>query len=120
MSLKTFGEIETHQDAVEIANEMNRLKAVIDRLKNNLEEYVKNYGAVESGDQVWDFHPKETWKVIDMDGLVTMIELDDKDPYDYLTISKPKLQKLKWDKSFLSQYVNMTVTTQFRALKKKK
>ncbi|MFC2946777.1 hypothetical protein [Virgibacillus sediminis] len=55
-------ELQTHEEAVQLANEINRLEAALKQMKSVLKSYVKEQGGIDTGEEVWDFYESVSWK----------------------------------------------------------
>lgn len=112
----------THEDAIKLANEINRLDSALKQLKDELKKYVKEHGSVDTGQEVWDFYESVSWK-FDKEGLKEVarnIALEGMDPWELLNINKTNLNKLGWDDDFIGSLGTKKVTKRFTSRKNRK
>ncbi|QKY69349.1 hypothetical protein [Lentibacillus sp. CBA3610] len=112
-------ELQSHEEAVQLANEINRLEAALKQMKDDLKTYVKTHGRVDTGDEVWDFYQSVSWK-FDRNHLKELageMAMEGIDPWEMLTISKATLNKLGWEEQRLSQLGTKKVTQRFTSRK---
>lgn len=117
----TVAEVKSHEEAVQLANEINRLEAAAKAMKDQLKKYVEENGSVDTGQEVWGFYESVSWN-FDKQGLKEVarnIAIEGLDPWELLTLPKPKLTKLGWDEQFLSQMGKKNVTQRFTSRKTK-
>jgi len=110
-------EINSEDDAISVAKEVERLEAVLKEHKNVLKQYVDENGPLATDEKVWDYHPTESWNFHNMKGLAEMIALEGYNPWEMFSLSKKELKKLGFEESFLQKYGEKVTNTQFRALK---
>ena len=110
----------TQVEAVTMANEILRLEATVKEMKNQLKDYVEEYGSVETNDQVWDFNESVSWNFPGdkLKEIMTMIALDGYNPWDMISLSKRSLDKLGWNDDILKQYGEKKVIKRFASKKK--
>lgn len=109
------------EEAIKLANEINRLEAALKQMKNELKKYVQEHGAVDTGEEIWDFYESVSWK-FDKDGLKEVarnIALEGMDPWELMNVTKTNLNKLGWDDDFLSKLGKKRVTKRFTSRKNK-
>lgn len=109
----------TQEEAVDLANEINRAEAAVKQMKEQLKEYVKDYGAVDTGQEIWNFFDSVSWK-FDRNGLKEVARnmvVDGIDPWEQMTVSKKKIDDLGWDDKFLEQLGQKKVTKRFASRK---
>ena len=110
----------TQVEAVTMANEILRLEATVKEMKNQLKDYVEEYGSVETNDQVWDFNESVSWNFPGdkLKEIMTMIALDGFNPWDMISLSKRSLDKLGWNDDVLNRYAEKKVIKRFAPKKK--
>lgn len=111
-------EINTQQEAIELANEIERIEATLKQLKDNLRGYVEVHGPVNTGEKVWSCNNSVSWRFADMRKLAEGIVLDGKNPWAFMTITAANLKKLGWDDVVIEAYGGKkSVTTRFSGRK---
>src|SRR5690625_7460955 len=84
-------------------------------MKDELKNYVKEHGAVDTGQEVWGFCESVSW-VFDRNGLKEVarnMALEGLDPWELMNVSKTNLNKLGWDENFIGQMGEKKVTQRF-------
>ncbi|HEY9747044.1 MAG TPA: hypothetical protein V6C99_12590 [Oculatellaceae cyanobacterium] len=115
-------EIKTSEEAVKVAQEIERLEAVVKAMKESLKKFVEETGQpVETVDQVWWWVESETWKFSPekLKELCQEIAIEGHNPWDLLSITAANLKKIGWSDEALSRFGEKRVTKSFRAVKKK-
>lgn len=110
----------TKEDAVALAQEVERYEAAVKIMKGKLKAFVELQGSVEANGKVWDFQPSSSWtfRPEQLKVLAGMIAFDDKDPFEFLTLSAQSIKKLKWSDEILAHYGEKVAgTSSFRAVK---
>lgn len=108
-----------HEDAVKLANEINRTAAALKQMKEQLKEYVKDYGSINTGQEVWGFFESTSWN-FDRNGLKEIARnmvIDGVDPWEQMTVPKKKLDALGWDDDFLENMGKKNITKRFASRK---
>ena len=111
--------LQSQEDAVQLANEINRLEAALKQMKDSLKAYVQVYGSVDTGEEVWDFYQSVSWK-FDRNHLKELageMAMEGIDPWEMLNISKANINKLGWDEQRISQLGTKKVTQRFTSRK---
>lgn len=119
--LREIDSVATQEEAIKIANEINRLESAVKMMKEELKKYVEKYGAVDTGEEVWDFFESVSWS-FDKEGLKEVarnMAIEGLDPWELMNVSKPNLNKLGWDESFLGKMGKKKVTRRFTSRKNK-
>ena len=114
-------EVYSKNEAIQLANEINRVEAALKQMKEELKSFVRNNGGVDTGEEVWDFYESVSWKFTN-DGLKEVareLALEGVDPWKMLTISKTNINKLGWEEQRLSKLGTKRVTQRFTSRKKK-
>ncbi|MEN0661406.1 hypothetical protein NST11_18930 [Caldifermentibacillus hisashii] len=107
----------TSEQAVEMANEILRLEAVLKTMKDQLKRFVEENGELVVGDTVWKFQESISWdfesnkikdfmKSLIIDGYTT-------NPYELVSFSKAKLDKLGLEEQYLTNFAKKKVTARF-------
>lgn len=114
------GEIKTAEEAVAVAEELNRMEAVVNQLKTNLKAYVDKNGEVQAGNTVWKYSESVSWKIKPkkfpevMKSIILQLEVD---PWEMVSLPKTALNKLGWDEDVLMKYATKKITNRFGAKK---
>jgi len=113
--------INSDVDAVKLANEIHRLDAALKLMKNELKAYVKDHGALDTGEEIWDIVPSVSWSfdAVGLKEAARNIAFEGVDPWSMMSISKSNLNKLGWDEDFLKQIGKKKVTNRFTSRKNK-
>lgn len=114
--------VATPEEAVELANEINRMEAAVKLMKEELKTYVNQHGPIDTGQEVWNYYPSVSWS-FDKDGLKELarnMALEGFDPWEFLSVSKTNLNKLGWEDGYLEQLGKKKVTRRFTSRKIKK
>lgn len=108
------------EDAVALAQQLERYEQAVKLLKNKLKAYVELNGPVQANGKVWDFFQNNSWD-IKGDGLkqlAGMMVIEQKNPFDYLTVSANSLKTLGYSDELLSNYgQKKTGNKTFRSVK---
>ncbi|GAB3051599.1 hypothetical protein [Virgibacillus ainsalahensis] len=112
-------ELGSQKDAVQLANEINRLEAALKQMKDELKSYVKEHGSVDTGEEVWDFYESVSWKFASkhLKELAGEMAMEGIDPWEMMNISKSNINKLGWDEQRLSKLGTKKVTQRFTSRK---
>lgn len=114
----------TEEQARELANEIIRLEATVKAMKAELKKYVEENGALNDGENVWNIQETVSWRFNAdtvqrfMNSLVIDGYTDN--PYELVSFSKPKLDKLGLDDSYIEQFAEKRVSKRFTKRKAKK
>lgn len=112
--------IMTVEEAVQLANEIERVEAAAKIMKDKLKKFVEINGPVETSDKVWDLSEAVSYK-FDSEQLKMVaqnIALEGKNPWDYLGITASNLNKLGWSEDFLLTIGKKSTSTRFSSRKK--
>lgn len=110
----------TEEQAIELAGEIEWTEAAVKEMKNQLKDYVKQYGELETSEKIWEMSSSISWK-IDAGTLREMsqdIVLEGFNPWELLSLPKSSLDKLNWDEDVLAQYGTKKETQRFTSRKK--
>ncbi|MFD2760428.1 hypothetical protein [Lentibacillus juripiscarius] len=111
--------LQSHDEAVQLANEINRTEAALKQMKDELKAYVKEQGGVDTGEEVWDYFESVSWQ-FDSSSLKQVareMAMEGIDPWSMLSITKTNINKLGWDEQRLSQLGTKKVTQRFTSRK---
>ena len=112
--------IKSYQDAVEIANEIERYEATVKQMKDSLKAFVEEVGLpVDTGEKVWDFSSSESWSFSseNLKALASEILLMGFNPWEYLDIGSKAISKLNLTQDVLGQYGKAKTTKRFASKK---
>lgn len=112
-------EIKTRQEAINIANEIERYEAALKQLKDALKKYVDANGPVDTGDKIWDFTTSTSWSFTpeNLKMLATEIFARGFDPWEYLDIDAKAVTKNVMPETELAQYGTAKTTKRFSSRK---
>ncbi|WP_028987573.1 hypothetical protein [Thermicanus aegyptius] len=110
-----------HAEAIKIAEEIERLEAVLKAKKEQLKLFVKQVSPIEAGDKVWDFYPSVSWEFTPekLKEMAKDIAIEGENPWEYLTIPASSLKKLGWGEDVLSHYGKKKETLRFESRSRK-
>ncbi|MBM7716065.1 hypothetical protein JOC94_003076 [Bacillus thermophilus] len=110
----------TLEEAVKLANEIERIEAAAKQMKADLRKYVEQNGPVETADTIWNVNEAVSYKfdARQLKEVAQHIALGGDNPWDYLGITASNLKKLEWDEAFLAKLGQKTVTKRFVSRKK--
>jgi hypothetical protein len=96
----------TLEDAVEIAQTIERYEAAISQLKDKLKAYVELNGPVKANGKVWDFFYSTSWEFAPdrLKAMAGMMVIDGFNPFELFTLSSSAIKKLGWSEEILLQY----------------
>lgn len=110
----------TEEEAIELANEIERVEKALKEMKNKLRNYVKENGSVNTGERIWDIRQSVSWRVNDAEKLKLLsdyIYLSGKDYWEYLGITTANIRKLGFDEETLSKFATKSVSNRFTGRK---
>lgn len=107
----------TESEAIELSKEVIRLEATTKAMKDKLKAYVEDNGSLLADDVIWNIQEAESWKYnpdkikdfmksLIIDGYTT-------NPYELVTFSKPKIDKLGLDEEYLKNFAQKSITKRF-------
>lgn len=110
----------TLEEAVNLANEIERIEAAAKLMKTDLRKFVEQHGPVETADTIWDFNEAVSYKfdAVQLKEVAQNIALGGKNPWDYLSITVANLKKLEWEEAFITNIGKKTVSKRFSSRKK--
>jgi hypothetical protein len=119
-ALKLVEQVDSHEKAVQLANEIERLEAVLKSMKAQLKAYVDENGPVETDDTVWGYTTSVSWSFEpdQLKELAQFIVLEGENPWRFLSLSGTSIKKLGWDENILSRYGIKRETKRFVPRKK--
>lgn len=94
------------EDAVALAQDLERYEQAVKVLKDKLKAYVELNGPVSANNKVWDFFESSSWEFEPdrLKALAGMMAIDGHNPFQYLTLSSSSLKKLNFTDEMLTQY----------------
>ena len=119
-ALKIVEQVDSLEKAVQLANEIQRLEAVLKSMKAQLKAFVDQHGSVETHDTVWGYVTSVSWdfEPEQLKELAQMIAVEGENPWEYLSLSATSIKKLGWEESVLSRYGTKRETKRFVSRKK--
>ncbi|MDQ0341040.1 hypothetical protein J2S00_003884 [Caldalkalibacillus uzonensis] len=119
-ALKLVEHVDTPEKAVQLANEIERLEAVLKSMKAQLKAYVDTHGPVETLDTVWDYTISVSWSFEpdSLKDLAQIIAVEGENPWRHLSLSATSIKKLGWDENILTRYGKKRETKRFVSRKK--
>lgn len=113
-------QVPDHAEAIEIAEEIERLEAVLKAKKEQLKAFVNQFGPLEVGGKVWDYYPSISWEFTPekIKEMAREIAIEGDNPWKYLDISASSLKKLGWGEDALSRYGKKKEILRFGSRKK--
>lgn len=106
-TVKTLTKISTIQEAISIANEIERHEAALKQMKDLLKGFVEKTGLpVETGEKIWDFSVNTSWEFSpdNLKALASEIFLMGYNPWDFLDLGSKSISKLNLAEDVLKQY----------------
>lgn len=112
--------IETMNEAINLANEVERIEAVLKVMKDQMKAYVQKNGPIETDSVIWDFNESVSYSFNpdQMKNIAENIVLEGENPWALLSISSSNLKKLGWSDSFINQLGQKKITKRFISRKK--
>lgn len=120
MSNTILTKIETMNEAIKLANEVERIEAVLKVMKDQMKAYVQKNGPIETDSVIWDFNESVSYSFNpeQMKNIAENIVLEGENPWALLSISSSNLKKLGWSDSFINQLGQKKTTKRFISRKK--
>lgn len=106
----------TEAQAIELANEIIRLEATVKAMKDQLKAYVEENGELVAENDIWGFQEAVSWKFHPdkVRDFMKNVFIDyGANPYDMVSFSKQKLDKLGLDEAYLSKFADKKITRRF-------
>jgi len=113
-------EIKSYQEAIDMANEIERYEAAVKQMKEVLKTFVEKVGLpVDTGEKVWDFSSSESWSFspLNLKALASEILLMGFNPWEYLDLGSRAISKLNLTQDVLGQYGKAKTTRRFASKK---
>lgn len=112
----------TKEAAVKMAFEVERTEAALKQMKAKLKEYVDANGALEAGDQVWDYSVSVSWsfEAEKLKELAQFAVIEGHNPWELLSFPAAALKKTGWAEATLQAYGTRKETKKFDSRKAKK
>lgn len=112
--------IETMNEAIKLANEVERIEAVLKVMKDQMKAYVQKNGPIETDSVIWDFNESVSYSFNpdQLKNIAENIVLEGKNPWALLSISSSNLKKLGWSDTFINQLGQKKITKRFISRKK--
>lgn len=113
--------IKTSEEAVKVAQELERAKAVVKQLTEQLKSYVNDNGQLDAGDGIWGFFPgTPSWKIDPgkLKEMTVLMAMEGHNPWELLTLPAPSLKKLNWSDNALTQFGEKKIPNNFGFKKK--
>lgn len=100
---KVHEKIIAEVEAKSVAAELIQISAAAEQMKDQLKQYVKEYGDLVIGNQVFTFVDTVSWDMSAdvMKELFLSLAVDGVNPYDYASISSGDLKKLGYTEDVL-------------------
>ena len=113
-------EIKSYQEAIDLANEIERYEAAVKQMKEALKAFVEKVGLpVDTGEKIWDFSSSESWSFSpeNLKALASEILLMGFNPWEYLDLGSRAISKLNLTQDVLGQYGKAKTTKRFASKK---
>jgi hypothetical protein len=94
------------EDAIALAQQIDRTKQALKLLEDKLKAYVELNGPVNANGKVWDYFHSSTWNFAPdrLKALCGMLAIDGFNPFELLNLSATALKKTGYSDDLLSQY----------------
>ena len=108
-------EIQNMNEAIKIANEIERHEGALKQMKEALKEFVEANGPVDTGEKTWNFSESVSWNFepSKLKELAGDIFLNGHNPWALLSIGIKELAKTGFTEAELRQYGTPKVTKRF-------
>jgi len=112
----------TQQEAINLANEIERYESALKKMKEDLKTYVTVNGPIDTGENIWAFADSVSWKFAPdrLKDLAAEILLMGHNPWNYLKLGSPEIKALCLTDDVLKQYGTSKVTKRFASRKSEK
>lgn len=103
----TIQSIVSIQEAIQIANEIERYEGALKKMKDSLKEFVEKTGLpVDTGEKTWDFSVSTSWDFTgeQLKNLSAEILMMGHNPWEYLKLGSKEIEKLNLSEAILKQY----------------
>lgn len=110
----------TIQEAVNLANEIERMESALSQMKKSLREYVKANGPVETETVTWKEVTSETYAFSgkQLKEFAQLIFVEGYNPWDFLHITPATVRKLGFSRDVLEQYMTVKNSVTVKSVKK--
>ena len=115
-----FTTITTLEQAIRAANELERLQAMVDHLKEELKKFVERNGSFSTDTKTYYIQETVTYK-IPQENIYNVAEAlasEGKNPWEYLSITGSTLQKAGWDETAILEFANKRISKTFKSKKR--
>ncbi len=119
-NVQTTVKIKTIQEAIAMANEVERHEAALKQMKDALKTFVEESGLpIDTGEKIWDLSLSESWSFEpdNLKALASEILLMGYNPWEYLDLGSKAIDKLNLTKDMLKQYGSSKTTKRFAGKK---
>lgn len=112
-------EIKNMEQAVKVANEIERYEGALKQMKDSLKKFVEVKGPVDTGEKTWDFSDSVSWNFAPdkLKDLAAEILMQGHNPWEFLGIGSKELAKTGLTEDVLKQYGTPKVTKRFAGKK---
>lgn len=119
-NINDFTTINTIEQAIQVANELERLETVVEHYKTQLKKFVEANGPVETATKVYYIQETLTYKFTseNLKKVAEALVLEGKNPWDYLSITASNLKKAGWNENIIQQYGNKNIYKSFKSKKR--
>lgn len=112
--------VENLQEAIAMANEIERYEAAIKQMKDMLKAFVEKTGLpVDTGEKIWDFSTSTSWSFSaeQLKEVAAEILMMGHNPWEYLGLGSREIEKLNLPETLLKQYGTAKATKRFSSRK---
>ncbi len=112
--------IKNIQEAIIIANEIERYESALKKMKDLLKEFVEKTGLpVDTGEKTWDFSVSTSWDFTgdQLKALSAEILIMGYNPWEYLKLGNKEIEKLNLSEATLKQYGKSKESKRFTSKK---
>lgn len=94
------------EDAIALAQQIERYEQALKLLKDKLKAYVELNGPVTANGKVWDYFGSTSWNFSpeNLKALCGMMAIDGINPFELLSLSAAALKKTGFSEEMLSHY----------------
>jgi hypothetical protein len=112
-------QIKNIQEAINMANEIERYEGALKQMKDALKKFVEANGPVDTGDKVWDFSDSVSWDFAPekLKELAAEILMMGHNPWELMSIGSRELAKTGLTERALEQYGQKKITRRFASKK---
>lgn len=115
-----FTTITTLEQAIRAANELERLQAMVDHLKEELKKFVETNGSFSTDTKTYYIQETVTYKFPQENiyKIAQALTIEGKNAWDYLSITGSTLQKAGWDETAILQFGDKRISKTFKSKKR--